>query len=67
MPARLLLLCLLFRRPWLTAEGGRHVGTPGVLHRPGRRAAVAAVVAWLVTFQRSTVGSAQVIGRGFSS
>ena len=41
MPARLLLLCLLFRGPWPTVEGDRHVGAAGVLHRRGGRAAVA--------------------------
>jgi hypothetical protein len=41
MPARLLPLCLLFRGSWLTVVGDRHVGAAGVLHRPGRRAAVA--------------------------
>ena len=41
MPARLLLLCLLFRSSWLTVEGDRHVGLAGVLHRRGGRAAVA--------------------------
>jgi hypothetical protein len=41
MPARLLLLCLLFRSSWLTVEGDRHVGAAGVLHRRGGRAAVA--------------------------
>jgi hypothetical protein len=41
MPARLLLLCLLFRSSWLTVEGDRHVGAAGVLHRRDGRAAVA--------------------------
>ena len=44
MPARLLLLCLLFRSSWLTVEGDRHVGAAGVLHRRGGRAAVAVSV-----------------------
>jgi len=39
MPARLLLLCLLFRSSWLAVEG--HVGGAGVLHRQGGRAAAA--------------------------
>lgn len=41
MPARLLLLCLLFRGSWLTVVGDRHVGAAGVLHRRGGRAALA--------------------------
>ena len=44
MPARLLLLCLLFRSSWLAVEGDRHVGAAGVLHRRGGRAAVAVSV-----------------------
>jgi hypothetical protein len=41
MPARLLLLCVLFRASWLTVEGDRHVGAAGAVHRRGGRAAVA--------------------------
>ena len=41
MPARMLLLRLLFRGSWLTVVGDRHVGADGVLHHWGRRAAVA--------------------------
>ena len=49
----LLLLCLLFGRSWLTAEGDRHVGAASVLHRRDGRAAVALVGrSWLVAFQR---------------
>jgi hypothetical protein len=44
VPARLLLLCLLLRRSWLTVEGGRQIGAAGVLHRQGGRAAVASLV-----------------------
>jgi hypothetical protein len=44
VPARLLLLCLLFRSSWLTVEGDRHVSAAGVLHRRGGRAAVAVSV-----------------------
>ncbi len=44
MPARLLLLCLLLRSSWLTAEGNRHVGAAEVLHGRGGRAAVAVSV-----------------------
>ena len=44
MPARLLLLCLLFRGSWPTVEGNRHVGAARVLHRQGGRAAVAVSV-----------------------
>ena len=40
MPLRLLLLCLLLKSSWLTAEGGRPVDA-GVLHRRGEPAAVA--------------------------
>jgi hypothetical protein len=56
MPARLLLLCLLFRSSWLTVGGDRHVGAAGVLHRRGGRAAVAVSVAWLVAFRTSSLG-----------
>jgi hypothetical protein len=49
MPARLLLLCLLFRSTWLTVEAGRHVaagaaaspGRTGSLGRIGQRGLVA--------------------------
>jgi hypothetical protein len=42
MPARLLLLCLLFRSSWLTVEGRPVTSSAaGVLHRRGGRAAVA--------------------------
>jgi hypothetical protein len=44
VPGRLLLLCLLLRSSWLTAEGGREIGAAGVLHRRGGRAAVAVSV-----------------------
>ena len=44
MPGRLLLLCSLFRRSWLTVEGGRQVGAARLLHRRGGRAAVAVSV-----------------------
>ena len=44
VPARLLLLCLLFRSSWRRVEGDRHVGAAGVLHRRGGRAALAARV-----------------------
>ena len=44
MPARLLLLCLLFRSSWLTVEGGRQVGAARVLHRQGGPVAVAVSV-----------------------
>ena len=44
MPARLLLLCLLFRSSWLTVEGGRQVDAAKVLHRQGGRVAVAVSV-----------------------
>ena len=44
MPARLLLVCLLFRSSWLTVEGGSQIGAAGVLHRRGGRAAVAVSV-----------------------
>jgi nitrogen-specific signal transduction histidine kinase len=43
VPPRLLLLCLLLRGSWLTVEGRRH-GAAGVLHRRGRRAALAVSV-----------------------
>jgi hypothetical protein len=42
--ARLLLLCLLLRSSWLTADGNRHVGAAEVLHLRGGRAAVAVSV-----------------------
>jgi hypothetical protein len=41
MPVRLLLLCLLVKRSWLTVEGGRQVGAARVLHRQSGRVAVA--------------------------
>jgi hypothetical protein len=44
MPARLLLLCLLFRSSWLTVEGDRQVGASRLLHRRGGRAAAAVSV-----------------------
>jgi hypothetical protein len=44
MAARLLLLCLRLCSSWLTVEGGR-VGTAGVVHRRGGRAAIALSVA----------------------
>ena len=44
MPARLLLLCVLFGSSWLAAEGGRQVGAAGVLYRRGGRGAVAVSV-----------------------
>jgi hypothetical protein len=44
MPARLLLLCVLFRSSWLAAESRRQVGAAGVLHRRGGRGAVAVSV-----------------------
>jgi hypothetical protein len=44
VPARLLLLCLLFRSSWRRVEGDRHVGAAGVLRRPGGRAVLAARV-----------------------
>jgi hypothetical protein len=44
MPARLLLLYVLFRSSWLTVEGDRHVGAATALHRRGGRAAVAVSV-----------------------
>jgi len=37
VPARLLLLCLLFRSSWLTVEGDRDFGAAGVPPRPGSR------------------------------
>ena len=60
MPARLLLLCLLFRSSWLTVEGDRHVGAAGVLHRRGGRAAVAVR---LMAFQRTSVGECDRVDR----
>ena len=39
-------MCLLLRSSWLTVEGDRHVGAAGVLHRRGRRAAVAVASVW---------------------
>jgi hypothetical protein len=57
VPARLLLLCLLFRGSRLTVVGDRHVGAAGVLHRRGRRAAVAVRVGVAGAFQRSSVPS----------
>jgi hypothetical protein len=44
MPARLLLLCLLFRSSWLTVEGGCQVSATRVIHRRGGPAAVAVPV-----------------------
>ena len=44
VPASLLLLCLLLRSSWLTADGGRQVSAARVPHRRGGRAAVAVSV-----------------------
>jgi hypothetical protein len=63
MPARLLLVCLLFRSSWLTVEGGR-----------GRRRVVCCIAgadgqpspcrsAWLVAFQTSSVRRSDPVGR----
>ena len=41
VPARLLLLCLLFRSSRRRVDGDRHVGAAGVLQRRGGRAALA--------------------------
>ena len=54
MPARLLLLCLLFRSSWLTVEDGRHSGAAGVLHRRATQSP-AGSRAWLVAFRRGSV------------
>jgi len=57
MPARLLLLCLLFRASSLTA--GRRVGVAGVLHRRGGRAAIGVRVGVVRAFRTSSLGCAK--------
>ena len=58
VPARLLLLCLLLRSSWLTVEGRRH-GAARVLHRRGRRAALAVSVS--VGWRRSNSNSRRLV------
>ena len=63
VPARLLLLCLLFRSSWLTVEAAVVRCAATVLHRRGGRAAVAVRSAWLVAFQASSVRRSDSVSR----
>jgi hypothetical protein len=53
MPARLLLLCLLFRSSWLTVEGGREVSAAGVLLAGADGQPWSCRWAWLLAFRSS--------------
>ena len=57
VPARLLLLCLLFRGSRLTVVGDRHVGAAGVLHRRADGQPWLLRLGMVGAFQRSSVPS----------
>ena len=60
MPARLLLLCLLFRSSWLTVEDGRQVGAARLLHRRGGRGSPRRCGCW---FLCDSLGRPEIVGR----
>ena len=63
VPPRLLLLCLLLRRSWLTVEGGRQSGDAGLLIVGARGQPWPCPSGWLLAFHSGSLSGSNLANR----